>query len=220
MEQVGGLVPMNPHATEIVAQEVVEWVAGKETQAVWDPVSLFRVIVEIGFRFLAQFADRFCTLVVRAGPYSQGDTIEGVRGILLQNEGMMDAVRLVLAGADLYIVREACLLRPVSFSHPSILPDSGDFRKTYPHGRMQGFGDFIILFQTGAASQDLRQPKLAHGSFHVTNLSLRWRGSPDPLGRFPTNTANHVGMSEGFGGSLRSFRIGLRRDGLRNAGVK
>lgn len=116
--------------------------------------------------------------------------------------------------------REGSMPNTASQCQPSFCQMAADSEKTYPHGRMQGFGNFIILFQTGTASQDLRQPKLAHGSFHVSNLSLCWRGSPDPLGRFPANTANHVRMSESLGGSLRSFRIGLRRDGLRNAGVK
>ena len=109
--------------------------------------------------------------------------------------------------------------KPITMSLVTISLVCG-VENTHPHGRMQGLGDFIVLLQSGTAPQYLGQPKLAHGTFHVTNLSLRWRGSSDPLGGFPAHAANHVGMSEGLGGPLSGFRIGLRRDGLRNAGVK
>lgn len=42
VEQVGGLVPVNPHATEVVAEKVVKRISRKEAQAVGNPVSLIR----------------------------------------------------------------------------------------------------------------------------------------------------------------------------------
>lgn len=53
MEKVGSLVPVDPHATEVISQQVVQRIAGKETQTVWDPVGLLRVVVEIWLRLLA-----------------------------------------------------------------------------------------------------------------------------------------------------------------------
>ena len=77
---------------------------------------------------------------------------------------------------------------------------------TYPHSSMQGPGDLVILLEAWAASKNLRQPELTNSTLHVANLALAGRGSLDPLGRLPPNTADHVGMGESLGGPLLWFR--------------
>lgn len=47
VEEVGSFVPVNPHPTEIITQQVVEGISRKEGQAVRNPVSLIRRIVEV-----------------------------------------------------------------------------------------------------------------------------------------------------------------------------
>lgn len=101
---------MNPHTPEVVTQQVVQGVPGEETQAVGNPVGLIGIVVVIRLRLLSQFPNSLSSLLISARPDSQGDTIESMGGILLEDEGMVNAVRLALAGANLDIVREACLL--------------------------------------------------------------------------------------------------------------
>lgn len=64
MEQVCGLVPMNPHAPEVVTQQVVEWISGEEGQAVRNPVCLIGVVIEVGLRPLPQIADSLGALLI------------------------------------------------------------------------------------------------------------------------------------------------------------
>lgn len=73
--------------------------------------------------------------------------------------------------------------------------------QTYPHGRVQRPGNLIILFEPGAASQDLGQPESSDGTLHVANLALSGSGSLDPLRGLSANTTNHVGMGERLGAS-------------------
>ena len=108
VEQVGGLVPVDPHATEVVTQQIVEGIPGEEAQAVRNPVGLVRVIIEVRLRLLAQLADCLCALLVGTGPNAQRDTVQSVRRVLLQDERVVCTVRLALAGTDLHVVREAC----------------------------------------------------------------------------------------------------------------
>jgi len=114
MEQVGGLVPVDPHASEIVSKEVVERITRKETEAVRNPVGLIRSLIVIGFCPLSQLPDGLGTLLVSSRPDAQSDTIESVRGVLLQNIRMVDAMGLATSGADFNIVREACLFVMIS----------------------------------------------------------------------------------------------------------
>lgn len=64
VEQVGSLVPVNPHAAEVVTQQVVEWVPREEGQAVRNPVCLVGVVIEVGLRPLPQIANSFGALLV------------------------------------------------------------------------------------------------------------------------------------------------------------
>jgi len=109
VEQVRSLVPVNPHTPEVVTQQVIQGIPGEETQTVGNPVGLVGIVVEIRLRLLSQFPDGLGSLFVSARPDSQSDTVESVGGILLEYKGMVNAVRLALAGANLDIVREACL---------------------------------------------------------------------------------------------------------------
>lgn len=78
VEQVGRLVPVDPHAPEVVAQQVVQRVPREERQAVRNPVLLLRVVVEVGLRPLPELADRLGALLVGAGPNAQADAVESV----------------------------------------------------------------------------------------------------------------------------------------------
>lgn len=109
MEQVRSLIPVNPHTPEVVTQQVVQGVPGEETQAVGNPVGLVGIVVVIRLRLLSQFPDGLGPLFISARPDSQSHTVESVGGILLEDEGMVNAVRLALAGANLDIVRETRL---------------------------------------------------------------------------------------------------------------
>ena len=47
MEEVGGLVPVDPHATEVIAKQIVQRIPREEGQAVWDPVSFVGRVIEV-----------------------------------------------------------------------------------------------------------------------------------------------------------------------------
>ena len=64
MEEIGCFVPVDPHASEIVTEQVVEWVPREEAEAVWNPVSLASRVVVVGLCTLAQFTDGICTFLV------------------------------------------------------------------------------------------------------------------------------------------------------------
>jgi hypothetical protein len=81
-----------------------------------------------------------------------------VRGVLLEDEGVVNAMWLAAAGADLDIVRE-----------------------TSPHGSVERSSNFIVLLQSRAATQDLGKPELANSAFHMPNLALCGSRSLDPL---------------------------------------
>lgn len=54
-------------------------------------------------------------------------------------------------------------------------------RMAYPHGRVQGPSDLVVLLQPWTAPQNLWQPELADGALHMPNLSLRRCRRFDPL---------------------------------------
>ena len=85
---------------------------------------------------------------------------------------------------------------------------------------MQCPRNLVILLKTGTAAEDFRQPELTNCTFHVTNLALRRRGSLDPLRWLPSNTADHVSMSESLGCPLLRFRTERRRNRLRDPRVE
>lgn len=78
VEQVRGLVPVDPHTTKVVTKEVVQGVPGKEAEAVWDPVRFLCVVEEIGLDALAQVADGFRPLLIGARPDAQRDSVKSV----------------------------------------------------------------------------------------------------------------------------------------------
>ncbi len=67
-------------------------------------------VVEVGLGLLAQFANGLGALLVGTGPDAQRDTVQSVRRILLEHKGMVGAVGLALASANLNIVGEAGLI--------------------------------------------------------------------------------------------------------------
>jgi hypothetical protein len=185
VEEVGGFVPVDPHATEIVAEQVVKRVSRKETQTVRNPVCLAGSVVVIGLGTLPQFADGFSALLICARPNTKSDTVESVRRILLEDECMVDTVRLHGTSTDFNVVRETC-----------------------PHGSVKGAGNVVVLLQSRAASQNLRKPELTNGTLHVSNLSLRrWR-SLDPLRGLAADTTYHVGMGKSLWCTLTITRLG------------
>jgi hypothetical protein len=204
---------VNPHASKVVAQQVVQRISGQERQAVGNPVDLIRVVVEIGLGPLPQVADRLGTLLVRSGPDPKADTVERVRGILLQNEGVVNTVRLASAGANLYIMREASLKLLAKYAHEFLC-------KTYPHSSMKRPSNLVILLEARAASENLGQPELAYSTLHVANLALGWSWSLDPLRRFSSNTTHHVGMGQCLGCPLLGFHVQGRGDRLCDSGVE
>ena len=109
MEKVCGFIPMNPHAAEIIAQQIVEGIPREEAQAVRDPVCLVRRVVIVSLSALAKVTNRLSTLLIGPRPDTKGDTVEGMRGVLLKDKCVVNAVRLALACANLDVMREACL---------------------------------------------------------------------------------------------------------------
>lgn len=85
---------------------------------------------------------------------------------------------------------------------------------------MKRSGNLIILLQPGTAPQNLGQPELADGALHMADLPLGGGRSADPLRRLTTNTTDHVGMSQGLGGSLGGLGADLRGNRLGDAGMQ
>jgi hypothetical protein len=113
VEEVGGLVPVDPHAAQVVAEQVVERVARQEAEAVGDPVAVIGRVVQVRVGLAAQIADGVGALVVGARPDAQGDAVQGVGRVLLQDEGVVDAMGLRFAGAYFDVMREAGLVELV-----------------------------------------------------------------------------------------------------------
>jgi hypothetical protein len=125
---------------------------------------------------------------------------------------MVHTVWLTAPSTYLNIVREA------SLSTVSLFSSKGS-DAIYPHRRMQGPRYFIILFQPGAASQDLRQPELTHSTLHVPNFPLGRRRCLDPLGRFSAHTTDHVGVSKSLWCALLRLEVQSGRNWLCDTGV-
>ena len=109
MEEVCGLIPMNPHAPQVIAQQVEQRVPRQKTERVRDPVRLVRRVIIIGFVPFAQFSDRLGPLIVCPRPHPKGNSIERMRGVLLQDKCVVNAVWLRASGTNLDIVGKACL---------------------------------------------------------------------------------------------------------------
>jgi hypothetical protein len=109
VEQVGSLVPVDPHPTQVVAKKIVQRVARQEAQAVRDPVGLAGSVEVVRFSALAKVTNGLRALVISTRPDAKGDTVQCVRRVLLEDECVMDTVRLACTSADLNIMREACL---------------------------------------------------------------------------------------------------------------
>lgn len=66
MEQVCSFVPMDPHAAEVIAEEVVERISREKAQTVRNPVGFVGRIIVIRLRPSPQLADRLSSLLVSA----------------------------------------------------------------------------------------------------------------------------------------------------------
>lgn len=109
MEKVGGFVPVNPHSSQIVSQQVVQRVSRQETQAVRDPISLFSGVIEVGLCPSSQVANRLRSFAVGLRPDPESNAIKRLRRVLLEDERVVDTVWLAPACADFDIMREARL---------------------------------------------------------------------------------------------------------------
>ena len=114
MEQIGGLVPVNPHASKVVAQEIVEGIPREETEAIRDPICFISHVVIVCFRLASEVSNRVSPLLIGARPDSKGNAIERVLGIVLKYKRVVQALRLASASDQLDVMREACLKEPMS----------------------------------------------------------------------------------------------------------
>lgn len=78
---------------------------------------------------------------------------------------------------------DQCRFQHHEGSKPSSLLAShcSKFFETYPHSSVQSSSNLIILFESGTAAQNLWQPELAYGTFHVANFALSRRWGFHPL---------------------------------------
>lgn len=189
MEKVGSLVPVNPHTTQVVTEQVVERISRQKAQAVWDPVCLVSHVSVVWLGLSAKLTDRLSTFLVRSGPDSQGNAVECMLGVLLQDECMVNAMGLAASSADLDIVGKASLF--------TISMTPGRSRHdTYPHCAVKSSGNLIVGLQTWTAAQDFWKPELAHRALHMLDLAMCRRRCFHPLRWLPANTTNHVGMGQ------------------------
>lgn len=109
MEQICGLVPMDPHAAQVVTQQVEQRVPRQKAECVRDPVGLIGIVEIVGLVPPPQLSDGLGTSIIGPRPDAQGDPVESVRRVLLKNKRMVDAVGLCPTGANLDVVGEASL---------------------------------------------------------------------------------------------------------------
>lgn len=94
----------------------------------------------------------------------------------MKHERMVHTGRLRSAGANFNIVWEARLYTYLMSTKQAKVAE-----KAYPHCRVENAGDLVVLFQPGAASEDLWKPELTDSTFHVADFALRRRRCFDPL---------------------------------------
>lgn len=121
--------------------------------------------------------------------------------ILLQDKRVVNAVWLCSSCADLHIVGKASLQ---SLAFELVL---GLMDQTYTHSCVQSSCNVIILFQTRAASKNLREPELVDGTLDVRDLPLWWWWGLNPLRRLTPNSTDHIGMREGLWCSLSHLAV-------------
>jgi hypothetical protein len=109
MEKVRSLVPVNPHAPEVVAKKVVERIAREKAQAIRYPISFIGDIVVVCLRLSPKFADSLCTPLICTGPNTERDAVQGMLRILLQDERMVQALWLASASDELDVMWKASL---------------------------------------------------------------------------------------------------------------
>jgi hypothetical protein len=117
VEKVGRFIPMlpvnqrtmtyNPHSLQIIGKKVEQWITRKKAQSrvsqlmkdirIRNPVilTLKSECRKTRFRTLPQLGDSLLSFIVRPGPYSEGDTVESMRRVLLNDKVMRRAGGLV-----------------------------------------------------------------------------------------------------------------------------
>lgn len=100
---------MDPHSSQIVTKKVEQRVPRQKAEGIGNPVSLVWIVIVVRLIPLPQFPNRLRALIIRTGPNSQRDSVECMAGILLENECMMDTMRLCAACTYFDIVGEASL---------------------------------------------------------------------------------------------------------------
>lgn len=137
-----------------------------------------------------------------------------MRGVLLEDEGVVDTMGLAISGADLDVMRKAGLWE-------SAFAIAECCVQAYAHGGVKRASNAVILLQSRTATEDLWQPELADGVLHVCDPALGWLRCLDPLRRFAADTTHHVGVSQSLGCTLGGPRLAYaRRGGLRDPRVE
>ena len=75
VEKICSLVPVNPHASKIIAEKVIKWVSRKKTQTVWNPVGFIARVIEIGLCTFSEITDSLCTLFICARPDPKSNSV-------------------------------------------------------------------------------------------------------------------------------------------------
>ena len=75
MEEIGSFVPVNPHTTKVIAQQVVERVSGQEAEAVRYPVGFVSCISVVWLGLSSKVTDCLCAFLVCARPDSESNAV-------------------------------------------------------------------------------------------------------------------------------------------------
>lgn len=109
MEKIGSLVPVNPHASQVVAKKVVERISREKAEAIRNPISFVRDIMVIRLRLSSKLANGFGTPLVCSRPHAECNTVERVLRILLQDKRVVQALRLASTSDEFDVVGETSL---------------------------------------------------------------------------------------------------------------
>ena len=123
---------------------------------------------------------------------------------------------LASACANFNVMREASLAMSVPLSKT----ESRVSAVAYSHSSIKSARDLVVLLQSWAATQDLRQPELADRTLHMPYPSLSWRRRFDPLRWFSSHSRYHISMRECLGCPLIRLYVERRRYGLCDTGVE
>jgi hypothetical protein len=132
MEKVSSLIPVNPHSSQVITQQVEERVARQKAERIRNPVRLVRRVVVIRLISLSQLANRLCSLIIRSRPNPQGNSIKRMRRVLLQNKSMVNTMRLCATGTNLDIMRKTSLSQSQNVSETILYYNSTPCMTAHP----------------------------------------------------------------------------------------